>query len=132
MEEILKKSLQLMKALARGNDLVQMRMFKRLDTLLQIKVVESELAITLKEVIFPFFLPERFERHYKHTSQFQTNIPNLGAYLCLIAVVVKTFFSTLKQQNRVPTRPGKPGKMRVHLENLEISWNFEKFNKYHG
>ena len=33
---------------------------------------------------------------------------------------------------RIPTRPGKPGKMRVHLENLEISWNFEKFNKYHG
>ena len=33
---------------------------------------------------------------------------------------------------RVPTRPGKPGKMRVHLENLEISWNFEKFSKYHG
>ena len=30
---------------------------------------------------------------------------------------------------RVPTRPGKPGKMRVHLE---ISWNFEHFNKYHG
>ena len=35
-------------------------------------------------------------------------------------------------QGRVPTQPGKPGKMRVHLENLEISWNFEKFNKYHG
>ena len=34
--------------------------------------------------------------------------------------------------DRVPTRPRKPGKMRVHLENLEISWNFEKFNKYHG
>ena len=33
---------------------------------------------------------------------------------------------------KVPTRPGKPGKMRVHVENLEISWNFEKFNKYHG
>ena len=33
---------------------------------------------------------------------------------------------------RVPTRPGKPGKMRVHLENLEMSWNFVKFNKYHG
>ena len=28
--------------------------------------------------------------------------------------------------SRVPTRPGKLGKMRVHLENLEISWNFEK------
>ena len=36
------------------------------------------------------------------------------------------------KMDRVPTRPGKPGKMRVHLENLEISWNFEKFNKYHG
>ena len=43
--------------------------------------------------------------------------------------------STLKMKARVPTRPGKPGKpgnMRLHLENLEISWNFEKFNKYHG
>ena len=38
----------------------------------------------------------------------------------------------LNDQTRVPTRPGKPGKMRVHLENLEMSWNFEKFNKYHG
>ena len=34
-----------------------------------------------------------------------------------------------KEVLRVPTRPGKPGKKRVHLE---ISWNFEKFNKYHG
>ena len=34
--------------------------------------------------------------------------------------------------HRVPTRAGKPGKMRVHLETLEISWNFEKINKYHG
>ena len=32
----------------------------------------------------------------------------------------------------VPTRPGKNGKMRVPLENLEILCNFEKFNKYHG
>ena len=36
---------------------------------------------------------------------------------------------------RVPTFPGKPGKpwkMRVHLENLEKSWNFVKNNKNHG
>ena len=33
---------------------------------------------------------------------------------------------------RVPALPGKPGKMRVYLENLEMSWNFEKINKYHG
>ena len=33
---------------------------------------------------------------------------------------------------RVPTFTGKPGKMRVHLENLEKSWNFAKNNKNHG
>ena len=32
----------------------------------------------------------------------------------------------IRVNTRVPTRPGKPGKMRVHLENLEISWNSEK------
>ena len=42
------------------------------------------------------------------------------------------FYDLFLQGRRVPTRPGKPGKMRVQLENLEISWNFEKFNKYHG
>ena len=46
----------------------------------------------------------------------------------------KKFYAALINglKYRVPTRPGKPGKMRVHLENLEISWNFVKFNKYHG
>ena len=48
---ILKKCLGLLKALARGNDFVQLRMFERLDILLKIKVVESDVAIALKEVI---------------------------------------------------------------------------------
>jgi len=51
LEIILKKCLKLLKALAHSNDLVQMRMFERLDNLLHIKVVESDLAIALKEVI---------------------------------------------------------------------------------
>jgi inositol 1,4,5-triphosphate receptor type 1 len=50
LEYILKKCLCLLKALARGNDLVQMRIFERLDTLLKINVVESEVAEALKEV----------------------------------------------------------------------------------
>ena len=50
IEEILKKSLRLLQALARGNDVVQTRMFERLDQLLKMKVVESELAVALKEV----------------------------------------------------------------------------------
>ena len=29
-------------------------------------------------------------------------------------------------------RPGKSGKMRVHLENLETSWNLEKITEYPG
>ena len=48
---VLKKSLRLMKALAMGNDMVQMRIFERLNTLLKIKVVESDLAVALKEVM---------------------------------------------------------------------------------
>ena len=41
---------------------------------------------------------------------------------------VEFFHFFIFNKFRVPTQPGK---MRVHLENLEI-WNFEKFNKYHG
>ena len=33
---------------------------------------------------------------------------------------------TSPYSSRVATRPGKPGKMRVQLENLEKSWNFEE------
>jgi hypothetical protein len=52
LEGILKKCLKLLKALARSNDFVQMRMFERLDILLKIKVVESDVAVALKEVDF--------------------------------------------------------------------------------
>ena len=52
MEEILKKSLGLLKSLAMGNDVVQMRMFERLDSLFKIRAVESNLANALKEVIY--------------------------------------------------------------------------------
>ena len=48
-------------------------------------------------------------------------------------VMTNIFVSECSEfSDRVPTQPGKPGKMRVHLEHLGISWNFEKFNKYHG
>jgi len=50
VELILKKCLGLLKALARGNDFVQLRMFERLDILLKIKAVESDVAVALKEV----------------------------------------------------------------------------------
>ena len=43
-----------------------------------------------------------------------------------VSAVMKTFSSQGSHST------WKPGKIRVHLENLEISWNFEKINKYHG
>ena len=53
--------------------------------------------------------------------------------LCLRAVIEWNFRKTvIKLFQGSLTRPGKPRKLKVHLENLEISWNFEKFNKYHG
>lgn len=50
LEVILKKCLKLLRFIARGNDLVQVRIFERLDILLKIKVVESDVAMALKEV----------------------------------------------------------------------------------
>ena len=43
------KSIRLLRALARGNDAVQKRIYDRMDTLLKIQVVESEIALALKE-----------------------------------------------------------------------------------
>ena len=63
----------------------------------------------------------------KRTVGYQST--KIGKFACYILACLS---SCLITECRVPTRPGKPGKMRVHLENLEISWNFEKFNKYHG
>lgn len=50
IESVLKKSLKLLRYIARGNDVVQMRLFERLDSLLEIRVVEADLAVALKEV----------------------------------------------------------------------------------
>ena len=41
------KSIRLLKALARGNDVVQKRIYDRMDTLLKVRVVESEESLWL-------------------------------------------------------------------------------------
>lgn len=50
IKTIVIKSLQLLKALAKGNDLVQRRIYDRMDGLLKVRVVESEAARALREV----------------------------------------------------------------------------------
>ncbi len=47
---ILRKALALLCALARGNTIVQQRLFDRLDELLEVQSVEDELACALIEV----------------------------------------------------------------------------------
>ncbi|XP_055955374.1 inositol 1,4,5-trisphosphate receptor type 1 [Patella vulgata] len=50
MNAVFKKTLYLLKLLARENDKVQHHIFERLDVLLEVRVVESDLAIALREV----------------------------------------------------------------------------------
>lgn len=49
---IVVKSIHLLRYLAKGNDLVQKRIYDRMDALLKVQVVESEIASALKEVKF--------------------------------------------------------------------------------
>ena len=49
MQDIFKKTLHLLKLLARENERVQLHLFERIDILLDVRIVESDLAIALKE-----------------------------------------------------------------------------------
>ena len=72
VQVIMKKTLRLLKSLARGNEPIQQRIYERLDTLLKIKGVEADLAIALKEVGFSsqvtVFLPGEFSGFEACTS----------------------------------------------------------------
>ena len=50
MKEVFRKTLYLLKLLAKENNAVQTHIFDRLDVLLDVRVAESDLAIALKEV----------------------------------------------------------------------------------
>ncbi|XP_070537450.1 LOW QUALITY PROTEIN: inositol 1,4,5-trisphosphate-gated calcium channel ITPR3-like [Ptychodera flava] len=50
LQEIFKKCFELLRVMARGNDIVQIRLYDRLDVLLNIKGAEAEMARALTEV----------------------------------------------------------------------------------
>lgn len=50
MRDVFQKTFQLVKLLARENAHVQHHLFERIDVLLDVRVVESDLALALKEV----------------------------------------------------------------------------------
>ena len=47
---IMSKCIELMRALARGNDSVQKRVYARLDSLLKVPLVVGQMALALREV----------------------------------------------------------------------------------
>lgn len=51
MKDVFKKTFYLVKLLARENERVQLHLFDRIDDILDVRIVESDLAIALKEVI---------------------------------------------------------------------------------
>ena len=76
----------------------------------------------------------QIDRHRDRQTDTQTDRHDQKHYLPTYAGgrnVSREFIELTRFPTR-PGKPGKPGKRRVHLENLEISLNFEKFNKYHG
>lgn len=56
MKEVFRKTLYLLKLLAKENNAVQTHIFDRLDVLLDVRVAESDLAIALKEVSLKFLV----------------------------------------------------------------------------
>ena len=82
------------------------------------------------EISFEASQTKSFFRQKKNCKAGVSNL-KIARQILKFATLKKIVVFILLTDCRVPTRPGKAGKMRVHLENLEI-WNFEKFNKYHG
>lgn len=68
MTDIFKKAFYLLKLLARENNRVQYHIMERLDILLDVRVVESDLAIALKEVMKNVYIiiitPEMYILNY--------------------------------------------------------------------
>ena len=66
-------------------------------------------------------------------NDFELTVPNL--YMnCAKPTTLRFMIQVDPSLMQGSTRPGKPGnpeKMKVYLENLELTWNFVKFNKNH-
>ncbi|KAL5022859.1 hypothetical protein ScPMuIL_002014, partial [Solemya velum] len=92
MKDIFKKALYLLKLLARENDKVQMHLFDRLDVLLDVKVVESDLAIALKEVFCGNQVtclkisPRQIQKIVNRAAELQERAPE---FLDLLSMIVK-------------------------------------------
>ncbi|XP_055891550.1 inositol 1,4,5-trisphosphate receptor type 1-like isoform X4 [Biomphalaria glabrata] len=92
MTSVFRKTLYLLKLLARENEAVQMHIFERLDILLDVRVVESELAIALREVFYGNqntclkINPRQIQKIVNRAADLQEKGPE---FLDLLSMVVK-------------------------------------------
>ncbi|XP_078335085.1 inositol 1,4,5-trisphosphate-gated calcium channel ITPR2-like [Crassostrea virginica] len=92
MQDIFKKTLHLLKLLARENERVQLHLFERIDILLDVRIVESDLAIALKEVFMGNantclkVSPRQIQKIVFRASEMQDRAPE---FLDLLGMIVK-------------------------------------------
>ncbi|KAK7504550.1 hypothetical protein BaRGS_00004036, partial [Batillaria attramentaria] len=92
MTDIFKKTLYLLKLLARENEAVQHHIFERLDILLEVRVVESDLAIALTEVFYGNqntclkINPRQIQKIVNRAAELQDRGPE---FLDLLSMIVK-------------------------------------------
>ncbi|XP_076470932.1 inositol 1,4,5-trisphosphate-gated calcium channel ITPR2-like isoform X2 [Babylonia areolata] len=92
MTDIFKKTLYLLKLLARENETVQHHIFERLDILLEVRVVESDLAIALAEVFYGNqntclkINPRQIQKIVNRAAELQDRAPE---FLDLLSMIVK-------------------------------------------
>ncbi|KAH9498183.1 hypothetical protein Btru_007903 [Bulinus truncatus] len=92
MTSVFRKTLYLLKLLARENEAVQMHIFERLDILLDVRVVESELAVALREVFYGNqntclkINPRQIQKIVNRAADLQEKGPE---FLDLLSMIVK-------------------------------------------
>ncbi|XP_041375499.1 inositol 1,4,5-trisphosphate receptor type 3-like [Gigantopelta aegis] len=104
MNQIFKKTLYLLKLLARENDRVQYHIFERLDVLLDVRVVESDLAMALSEVFYGNqntclkISPRQIQKIVNRAAELQEKAPEFLDLLQMIVKVVGTGLTLKRNQ----------------------------------
>ncbi|XP_036355381.1 inositol 1,4,5-trisphosphate receptor type 3-like [Octopus sinensis] len=94
MKEVFRKTLYLLRLLAKENNTVQTHIFDRLDVLLDVRVAESDLAVALKEVFAGNqatclkIHPRQIQKIVNRAADLQEKAPQ---FLDLLTMIVKVF-----------------------------------------
>lgn len=104
MKEVFRKTLYLLKLLAKENNAVQTHIFDRLDVLLDVRVAESDLAIALKEVFAGNqttclkIHPRQIQKIVNRAADLQEKAPQFLDLLSMIVKVLGTGLTLKRNQ----------------------------------